>query len=144
MISLLWNMTQYTKTGWHYRPKQGFSTQWTLKCFLSVKWHSNIPQSLKVTCLQKNDSLLEFSALKQGKLVSSQPRLAEKSPSPSQGRVSVSMGTECGYMKGKYNAECLQIPKRRGHVHTKKKKCDSKRVWKAEKGEQTEVMWLDL
>lgn len=120
MISLLWNMTQYTKTGWHYRPKQGFSTQWTLKSFLSVKWRSNIPQSLKVTCLQKNDSLLEFSALKQGKLVSSQPRLAEKSPSPSQGRVSVSMGTECGYMKGKYNADCLQIPKRRGHVHTKK------------------------
>lgn len=83
--------------------------------------------------MQKNDSLLEFSALKQGKMVSSQPRLAEKSPSPSQGRVPVSMGTECGYMKGKYNADCLQIPKRRGHVHTKKKNVTPKGCEKLKK-----------
>lgn len=123
-------MTQYTKTGWHYRPKKGFSTQWILKCLLSVKWQGNIPQSLKDTCLQKNDSPLEISALEQSKKVSSQPMQAGKSPSPSQGRVPVSMSTGCGYMKGKCSAECLQIPKRKGHVHTKNVVPKDCKTWK--------------
>lgn len=69
--------------------------------------------------MQKNDSPLEISALEQGKMVSSQPMQAGKSPSPSKGRVPVSMSTGCGYMKGKCSAEGLMIPKRRVHVHTK-------------------------